>query len=94
MSAASEALTRRHPVIDEPAFPSPSVEKSNGEEIPAGMPGMSLRDYFAAAVLNGMQANPEFLQAATRSPRNGTVAEQCAEVAYRYADAMLRERIK
>jgi hypothetical protein len=46
--------------------------------------GMSLRDYFAAVVLEGQQANPEC---------GGTPAEYAA-CAYEMADAMLAERTR
>lgn len=47
--------------------------------------GMKLRDYFAAAALQGMLANPE-CQAKTYV--------DFAEVSYRQADAMLEARSK
>jgi hypothetical protein len=46
--------------------------------------GMSLRDYFAAAALQGLLANPE--ASATGS--------KLAAYAYRNADAMLSERLQ
>jgi hypothetical protein len=48
-------------------------------------PGMTLRDYLAAAALQGYMANPEFCMGHD-SPRN--VAANC----YDYADAMLADR--
>ena len=44
--------------------------------------GMTLRDYFAAAALNGMVA------------RFGFQKKTAAEVSYNYADAMLAERTR
>jgi hypothetical protein len=44
--------------------------------------GMSLRDYFAAAALQGVLANPARFDGWTES----------AERAYRFADAMLEQR--
>lgn len=49
---------------------------------------MSLRDYFAAAALQGLAAHPTGPQ-----PRFGEGASQAhARVAYKYADAMLAAR--
>jgi len=44
--------------------------------------GMSLRDYFAAAALQGLLADPS----------NGWEAEEYAEASYAMADAMLEAR--
>jgi hypothetical protein len=46
--------------------------------------GMSLRDYFAAAALQGMLADTQFNEPPFESSR----------IAYKYADAMLAERNK
>lgn len=46
--------------------------------------GMSLRDYFAAAALQGMLSDPN----------NCTALQENAMYAYRFADAMLAEREK
>lgn len=57
--------------------------------------GMSLRDYFAALAMQGMNASPELLQVVTGgSILDGTVFERMAANAYRQADAMLTERAK
>lgn len=62
-----------------PAFPVPMV--SDGTTVDAvNDHGMTLRDYFAAAALTGIIHNYDI--------------EQAAEVAYSYADAMLKEREK
>ena len=45
--------------------------------------GMSLRDYFAAAAMQGMVAQPE---------SGGWPAEGIAKAAYQQADAMLKAR--
>lgn len=47
-------------------------------------PGMSLLDYFAGQALVGMMADPD---------EHGR-PEDAAEAAYRFAEAMLRERAK
>jgi hypothetical protein len=65
-----------------PAFPVPNDANVNGQE------GMSLRDYFAAAALQGWIAS---LPAdAVMTNREAGVAERC----YKLADAMLAERAK
>ena len=55
--------------------------------------GMTLRDYFAAKTMNGMLSNEqydEFLGAGDFS----VVVGRYAQLAYKYADAMLQERAK
>lgn len=47
-------------------------------------PGMTLRDYFAAAALTGLMADAT----------NSSPIPMNAETAYRHADAMLAERAK
>ena len=51
---------------------------------PVEQPGMTLRDYFAAAALSGRMANPNWCE----SERDD------AELAYSVADDMLKERAK
>ena len=68
-----------------PAFPVPAPVCSgpnNSWEYPSD--GMTLRDYFAAAALQGILASPD------------TVGSQpsIAGYAYQYADTMLAERAK
>jgi hypothetical protein len=70
----SERLINPKP-INPSAFPIP--DGSLGD-------GMSLRDYFAAAALTGLLANPEFED----------TAHDTAKIAYQQADAMLLERAK
>lgn len=70
--------------------------KDGGSAFPArwrteGEDGMSLRDYFAAAAMQGM------LSSEPSSPKysfaeGGSVADRIAEEAYFMADAMLKER--
>jgi len=56
---------------------------TNGRAFPSGMDrGMTLRDYFAAMAMQGIQA------------RVNWGLEDVAELAYRQADAMLEERAK
>lgn len=61
-----------------PAFPVPDASDWQ-------VRGMALRDYFAAKAMQGMSANPEM---STTSPKT------IAEIAYEWADAMLKEREK
>ena len=61
-----------------PAFPTVMVHW-NGAMIDRG-PGMSLRDYFASHTMHYFVGRNE--------------ANQAAELSYRYADAMLKERSK
>jgi hypothetical protein len=69
-----------------PAFPvSPPPTIPNGYYYHAEA-GMTLRDYFAAAALQGLLASPDTVGTA------GFVAY--AYHAYQYADAMLAERAK
>lgn len=58
-----------------PAFP-----ETCGDQI---IPGMTLRDYFAAKAMQGFAADPDC--------ENGA---QAAKTAYEWADAMLAERAK
>jgi len=64
-----------------PAFPVTAEQSPNGI---CTLPGMSLRDYFAAAALQGLLADPS----------NCNPYRRNAESAYLYADAMLAARAK
>ena len=62
-------------------------------------PGMTLRDYFAAAALTGLLANSEAIHAGAEptnscliSEARDHVAKDYAESSYRVADAMLAAR--
>ena len=72
-----------------PAFPRPVGDLAIGgygptyETIPA-QDGMSLRDYFAAAALQGMLSDYDF--------HGGLSDEKLAKAAYSQADAMLAAR--
>lgn len=58
--------------------------------------GMSLRDYFAAAALQGMTNGLEnaFLTRETTEETCDMMILNCAALSYRLADAMIRERNK
>ena len=64
-----------------PAFPQPDLHHPNGQ-VQHGSPGMTIRDYFAAAALQGNIAHPEV---------TGN-RDDIARDAYKYADAMLKAR--
>lgn len=64
-----------------PAFPHKRQIRCNGEVIDSEMePGMTLRDYFAAAALQGLMAY------------YGGFCDQDAKAAYAAADAMLKAK--
>jgi hypothetical protein len=69
-----------------PAFPSIMGHRNtNDNYCPVdSVPGLSLRDYFAAKAMQGFAADPNC----------DATAENMAEAAYRWADAMLAEREK
>jgi hypothetical protein len=57
--------------------------------------GMDLRDYFAAKVMQAMLASPELMVVVTASEVLGdTYSERCANMSYKYADAMMEARKK
>lgn len=67
------------------AFPSSSTAGGGGEYYAAHMPGMTLRDYFAAKAMAAVITSP--------FPETSLPCE-IAETAYLMADAMLKERAK
>lgn len=75
-----------------PAFPVTSYVNSDGETFESKPQGMTLRDYFAAAALQGLCAG--FCSHDDDWPRSDEPEgyEIAAEHAYRMADAMLKER--
>ena len=65
-----------------PAFPVPEVfDERRGETVQYASPGMTLRDYFAASVMQGFIVRPGAI-----NPKDDAV------FAYKMADAMLRAR--
>ncbi|SRR5581483_11451993 len=76
-----------------PAFPraafAPHDVRYEDVGIHDSQEGMTLRDYFAAAFLQGFAANPK-AEAPPSSTRE--MEETTAELAYIYADAMIRAR--
>ena len=68
-----------------PAFPvAENFDESRGEYTRYGTEGMSLRDYFAAKIINGYTSDP--------TSTNRPFAE-VAEWAYKFADAMIEARL-
>ena len=61
-----------------PAFPTPRYERNDMYSL-----GMTLRDYFAAKAIQGIIGT---------EAEGGMLYDQVAEVAYLYADAMLKAR--
>lgn len=57
------------------------------------IPGMSLRDYFAAKFFAAMLANPFTAQGLADKPQE-TIERRLSELAYGMADALLAEREK
>lgn len=80
-----------------PAFPVPEIFTEDGDIVPVGSSGLSLRDWFAGMALNGMAAN-ESWSGAFATPEDTEYPEnylpEVARVAYAAADAMLKAREK
>lgn len=77
-----------------PAFPLPIgyVPAVNVEEWNRAQSGMSLRDYFAAAALQGMLAYCG--DERSGSHHNNNTPDGVALMAFEYADAMIEARSK
>lgn len=69
---------------DKPAFPCETLGVDEHGEYRAPYSGMSLRDYFATAAMNGVISGTEI----------DLTPEHIAKAAYAVADAMLKERDK
>jgi len=72
--------------MNEPAFPGlhPSKECHYADK------GMTLRDYFAAKVLNGFLSDPVLISAISR--HSSITPDQICSRVYELADAMLKAR--
>lgn len=70
-----------------PAFPIPQIDNGPGNIKERHKPGMSLRDYFAAAALTGIVA-------CFRDHEGCDSTRTRVAKAYEYADHMLAERAK
>jgi len=74
-----------------PAFPLSFVAHPTEETFIAK--GMTLRDYFAAQAMQAMLSNLEFLVRVSADQDVGdSPKERLSNVAYAYADAMLKAR--
>lgn len=77
-----------------PAFPTPTKTLGGGvgcpeiETVVIGLPGMSLRDWFAGQAIQGMA------HVVRKNPGDDHMADSIALSAYEMADAMLVERAK
>jgi len=69
---------------NEPAFPTVVDRMDETSFYKEHIPGMSLRDYFAAQALQGMLANDNMDRSVTRKFTSVS--------AYRFADAMMKAR--
>ena len=82
-----------------PAFPrNHSLKRGTADgvtytEADSFSEGMTLRDYFAAAALQGFASNTDLAKVLINS-NVGTTASDAAAYAYRWADAMIAERAK
>jgi hypothetical protein len=87
--AFKQALQEEEKKIPLPANPPafPVAEDHKTADLLEWTSGMTLRDYFAAAALQGMLANEHGYE-------NTENADYKAEKAYYYADGMLRQRAK
>ena len=71
-----------------PAFPS---HGTMGEVI---QQGMTLRDYFAAKVLQGLVANPEVIKVLSKDGEKESLYKGLVENSFGIADTMLIQREK
>lgn len=79
-------IKRKDSQMSEPAFPIQGFSTRDGQGLQLVMAiGMTLRDYFAAKAMQGMNARDTY-DAGQASP------EQRAKLAYIEADAMMRAR--
>ena len=74
-----------------PAYPSASDFTLGGYQT-SGHAGMSLRDWFAGQILNGMSGSPEIAKALHQEMADPWA--YTASFCYKLADAMLKERDK
>lgn len=88
--AADTFMSKPNPADGGRAFP----REPNSESMTEGSPGMTLRDYFAAAALQGMAVLAVYKREARSVEEAMDVHEHLAESAYAMADAMLKERSK
>jgi hypothetical protein len=77
-----------------PAFPQPCTESGHAANSPFGIAGggLTLRDYFAAAALSGILADPTVGNDDVTVSEKADVRLGIAEAAFAFADAMLDAR--
>lgn len=71
------------------AFPSPGVVMTDGRQ-QGCYEGMTLRDYFAAAAMQGLLANPKLADEIKK--QGGAHSGWIERSSYSWADSMLKER--
>lgn len=96
---AAPTEPQSEPLENPPAFPRPMTRIQRiggGITTDDGEPGMSLRDWFAGKALAGLLNNASVsVYIPMNTPDNyDPLPDATACAAYRYADAMLRERMK
>lgn len=76
-----------------PAFPRSGMESKNGTYVPP-VEGMSLRDYFAIRSLEIANTYAKFTDDGIcyETRKKQLRYEAAAEIAYKFADAMIKER--
>ena len=72
-------------INNHPAFPVAGYPGDDKSPKVKPNSGMGMRDWFAGRALEGILANPE--EMAMEAP-----SEEIAQIAYKFADAMLKER--
>jgi len=81
-------------VVDGPAFPNSYIRIDNKEQTIST--GIMMRDYFAASALAGLLARSDLSVPHCDGclPVGEDAGVHYSDIAYRYADAMLKERAK
>ncbi|MCH8476353.1 MAG: hypothetical protein LAT56_00205 [Wenzhouxiangella sp.] len=76
-----------------PAFPQPDTYHAGGQ-IEFGKPGMTLRDWFAGQIVQGMHANDKWIKRINKQSKICGEKPQtvAAMSAYAIANAMIEER--
>lgn len=77
---------------NDPAFPTPDQrDPVTGEGIMQGSPGLTKRDYFAAAALTGLLASPNdsVYRYVIETAKTTSPAPMVAGLAYELADALI-----
>ena len=75
-----------------PAFPQVDLKDHYGMLVPDRQAGMTLRDYFAAKALQTVMADAEAKRHLVQIGMGEKIPECLSQMAYLYADAMLKAR--